>query len=100
MTTDRDIEKNYSLQDFIVELRRLADTLEAGEDYEIEIEDETVLIPGNAVFSIEHEREDGQQEIEFQISWKDEADEDEEDEEQDEQGDDEEEEGEEEEVQA
>ena len=82
MTTDRDIERNHSLQDFIVELRRLADTLEAGEDYEIEIEDETVLIPGNAVFSIEHESEDGQQEIKFQISWKDEADEDEEDEEQ------------------
>lgn len=71
MTTDRDVENELTLQDFVAELRRLADALEAGSDYEIEIDDETLKIPAHAVFSIEHEREEGSNEIEFQISWSD-----------------------------
>lgn len=71
MTTDRDVEKELSLQDFIAELRRLADALEAGNGYELEIDGETVSVPEHAVFSIEHEREDGSHEIEFQMSWSD-----------------------------
>lgn len=71
MMTDRDVEKEYSLQDFIAELRRLADTLEAGDEYEIEIDEEKILVPSHAIFSIEHEREDGEHEIEFQITWSD-----------------------------
>jgi len=85
MTTDHDVEKEYSLQDFIAELRRLADTLEAGKDYEIEIDEEKIAVPGHAAFSIEYEREDGENEIEFQISWSD--DEDDEDEDEDGEGD-------------
>ncbi len=84
MMTDRDVEKEYSLQDFIAELRRLADTLEAGDEYVIEIDEEKILVPSHAIFSIEHEREDGEHEIEFQITWSDadgDDDEDEEDEE-------------------
>ena len=38
-------------------------------------------MPARAVFSVEHEREEGQEEIEFQLSWKLEADDDEPDEE-------------------
>ena len=79
MTTDRDVESEPTLQDFVAELRRLADALEAGSDYEIEIDGETVRVPGHAVFSIEHEREEGSNEIEFQISWSNDEDEDEDD---------------------
>ena len=80
MTAERDVETEYSMQGFIAELRRLADALEAGKDYEIEMDDETIVVPGHAVFSIEHEREDGSNEIEFQISWSDEHAEDNDDE--------------------
>jgi len=34
---ERDIEKNYPLPDFIAKLRRLADSLENGEQFEIQI---------------------------------------------------------------
>ena len=67
--TDRDIEKDYRLPDFIAELRRLADALESGERFEIQIAGERVSVPVRATFNIEHEREDGEEEIEFQIKW-------------------------------
>jgi amphi-Trp domain-containing protein len=71
MKSDRDIDKTYPLPDFIAKLRRLADALEAGEAFEIQIAGERVFVPSRAVFSIEHEREEGGEEIEFQISWQD-----------------------------
>ena len=82
MTADRDVEKTYSLPEFIAELRRLADTLESGEAFTLDIDGEEVSVPAGAVASIEHEREDGREEIEFQLSW-DSGDEDDEEEEDD-----------------
>lgn len=79
MSTDRDVEKTYSLPEFVAELRRLADALEAGEEFELEIDGEAVVVPGHAIASIEHEREDGRQEIEFQLSWEEGEEEDEDD---------------------
>jgi amphi-Trp domain-containing protein len=67
--TDRDIEKSYPLPDFIAKLRRLADALETGERFEIMIAGERVSVPVRARVNIEHEREDGEEEIEFQIRW-------------------------------
>ena len=66
---DRDIEKDYPLPDFIAKLRRLADALESGERFEIQLAGERVWVPVRATFNIEHEREDGEEEIEFQIKW-------------------------------
>lgn len=80
MKDDRDIEKSLELSAFITELRRLADSLEENGTFEIEIEGETIQIPGDALFSIEHEREDGREELEFQLKWGADEDEDEEDE--------------------
>jgi amphi-Trp domain-containing protein len=65
----RDIEKNYPLPDFVAKLRRLADALEAGEKFEIQIAGERVYIPARATFNIEHERSGGEEEVEFQIKW-------------------------------
>ena len=67
---DRDIEKDYPLPDFIAKLRRLADALESGERFEIKIAGERISVPVRARYNIEHEREDGDEEIEFQIKWK------------------------------
>lgn len=69
MDNDRDFEKAVPLPEFIAQLRRLADALEAGESFEIEVEGETIVLPLDAVASIEHEREDGSEEIEFQLKW-------------------------------
>jgi amphi-Trp domain-containing protein len=67
---DRDIEKGYTARQFAEKLRRLADDLETGERFEIQIAGERVRVPADAVFTVEHERGDGQEEIEFQLVWR------------------------------
>lgn len=71
MKQDRDIEKSYTTAEFISKLRRLADALETGNKFEIQIAGERIYVPVRAKYNIEHEREDGEQEIEFQIKWSD-----------------------------
>jgi len=66
---DRDIEKTYPLPEFVEKLRRLADALEAGERFEIQIAGERIYVPVRATYNIEHERDGESQEIEFQIKW-------------------------------
>ena len=66
---DRNVEKTYSNSEFVEKLRRLADSIENEERFEIQIAGERVYIPVRATFNIEHEREDGNEEIEFQIKW-------------------------------
>ncbi|OED37974.1 amphi-Trp domain-containing protein [Chromatiales bacterium (ex Bugula neritina AB1)] len=69
MKPDRDLEKQYSNKEFVEKLRRLADCIEAGEQFEIQIAGERLYVPVRAVYSIEHERGDNEEEIEFQIKW-------------------------------
>ena len=70
---DRDLEKTYTTAQFVAKLRRLADALEQGERFTIQIAGERIRVPADATFNIEHERGDGEEEIEFQITWKNEA---------------------------
>lgn len=69
MKTSRDIEKIYSNSEFVSKLRRLADAIESGEKFEIQIAGERVYVPVRAEFSIEHERGETEEEIEFQVKW-------------------------------
>lgn len=69
MKEDRDIEKAYPTSAFIAKLRRLADCLESGEQFDIQIDNERIYVPARAIYNIEHERGDGEEEIEFQIKW-------------------------------
>jgi amphi-Trp domain-containing protein len=66
---DRDIEKAYSASQFAAKLRRLADAVESGKPFNIQIANERIYVPRDAVFNVEHEREDGEEEIEFQLKW-------------------------------
>ncbi|AQS37123.1 amphi-Trp domain [Shewanella psychrophila] len=66
---DRDIEKDYSTTEFVAKLRRLADSLESGSKFEIQIAGERIYVPVRAKYNIEHEREGNEEEIEFQIKW-------------------------------
>lgn len=66
---NRDIEKTYSTAQFVEKLRRLADCLERGERFDIQIAGERIYVPQDAIFNIEHEREKDKEEIEFQIKW-------------------------------
>ena len=67
---DRDIEKIYSKSEFIKKLRRLADSLQKGKRFSVQIAGRRILIPKDAVINIEHEKERGEEELEFQIKWK------------------------------
>ncbi len=72
MKEERDIEKTYSNSEFVSKLRRLADSIESGKKFEIQIAGERIYVPVRAEFNIEHEREGDEEEIEFQIKWKNE----------------------------
>jgi amphi-Trp domain-containing protein len=66
---NRDVEKVYSTSEFVSKLRRLADALETGERFEIQVAGERVYVPSGAEFNVEHEREGNEEEIEFQLKW-------------------------------
>jgi len=67
---NRDIEKDYPKQQFIKKIRRLADALESGKKFRIQIAGEKITIPDNAIINVEHERSKNAEEIEFQLKWK------------------------------
>ncbi len=66
----RDIEKKYTDKEFVSKLRRLADCIENGNAFRIQIAGEKITIPPDAVINIEHERGSSEEEVEFQIKWK------------------------------
>lgn len=67
---NRDIEKTYTTEQFVEKIRRLVDCLEKGERFDIQIAGERIYVPKGAIVNIEHEREGHEEEIEFQIKWK------------------------------
>jgi amphi-Trp domain-containing protein len=66
---ERDIEKDYPLTDFVAKLRRLADAIERGEQFEIQVAGERLYVPVRATYTIEHERGEDEEELEFQVKW-------------------------------
>ena len=69
MKSLRDVEKDYPLDQFIEKLRRLADALEKGERFQIDIAGERINVPARAHYNLAHERDGQAEEIEFQITW-------------------------------
>ena len=65
----RDIEKNYPVKQFVKKLRRLADCIEQGQKFQIQVAGERISIPAAAIINIEHERSASAEEIEFQLTW-------------------------------
>jgi len=68
-STERDVEKSYPKAEFVAKLRRLADAIESGNRFEIQISGERVYVPVRATFMVEHEKSGDDEEIEFQIKW-------------------------------
>jgi amphi-Trp domain-containing protein len=67
--SERDLERIYSTGETVAKLRRLADALEQQKPFRIQIAGERVRVPARAQFSIEHERDEAEEEIEFQLKW-------------------------------
>lgn len=70
MASNRDVTKKYPVKSFVSKIRRLADGLEKGDQFVIQIAGERIRVPKNAIVNIEHERGPEGEEIEFQIVWK------------------------------
>ena len=66
---ERDIEVVYSTHEVVAKLRRLADALEQEKPFRIQIAGERFRVPARAQFSVEHEREGDEEEVEFQLTW-------------------------------
>lgn len=66
---DRDVERNYTVPEFAAKLRRLADALETGKPFRIQVAGERFTVPRNAQIGVEHEREGDTEEVEFQLKW-------------------------------
>ena len=71
MAKARDIEKTYPRRQFVEKLRRLADAIESGQAFTIQVAGERLRISADAKFNIEHERSGGEHELEFQLKWTD-----------------------------
>jgi amphi-Trp domain-containing protein len=67
--SDRDVERDCEVESFVASLRRLADALEAGEPFRIQVVGKRFTVPKGASLSIEHEASDGEEELEFQLRW-------------------------------
>ena len=67
---ERDVERPASVGEFVAKLRRLADALESGKPFRIQVAGERFTVPSNASISVEHERGDDEEEVELQLKWR------------------------------
>ena len=67
---DRDVETITSVSEFVAKLRRLADALESGSSFRIQIAGQRFRVPKNAELSVERERSGDSEEVELQLRWK------------------------------
>lgn len=67
---DRDVERDCSTARFVETLRRVADALERGESFRIQVGSARFTVPADAHLSIEHEAAEGDNELELQLKWK------------------------------
>jgi amphi-Trp domain-containing protein len=65
----RDIERNYSVKEIVKKLRRLADSLEQGKRFQMQVAGERISIPATAIISVEHERDTSSEEVEIEFKW-------------------------------
>jgi amphi-Trp domain-containing protein len=65
-----EIEKGYSKSQTVAKLRRLADALEQGKPFEIQLDGKKITVPVDAEIDFEYEEDGDEKELEIEISWK------------------------------
>lgn len=66
----RDIEKDVPTEYFVTTLRRLADSLEGGAPFRIQVQNHRFTVPGDAELAVEHEVEGEVEELALELKWK------------------------------
>jgi len=67
----RDVEIVQDRSHFVATLRRLADAVEAGESFRIQVDGHRFTVPADATLAIAHEVSDGVHELELDFGWSD-----------------------------
>ena len=67
--SDRDVERLKNRDAFVATLRRVADALEKGESFRIQVAEQRLTVPADAALSVEHEVQGDQHELELQFRW-------------------------------
>jgi amphi-Trp domain-containing protein len=67
--SDRDVEKIKDRDSFVATLRRIADAIEQGESFRIQVAEQRFTVPSAAELSIEHEAQGNSHELELQLRW-------------------------------
>ena len=70
MAEGTDVEKSYSNKEVVAKLRRLADALEEGRSFEIQIAGERISVPPYATVMLDYVRQGDAEEVEIELSWK------------------------------
>jgi amphi-Trp domain-containing protein len=65
-----EVEKGYSNKATAEKLRRLAESIEQGKAFEIQVKGERIYVPADAEIDFEYERTDNIHELEVEIKWK------------------------------
>ncbi len=68
--SDRDVESAVDRARFVDTLRRLADALENGEPFRIQVVSRRFVVPTTAALQIEHEVEGDREELALELTWK------------------------------
>lgn len=67
--SERDVERVTGPRQFAATLRRIADAVENGQSFQIQVVNKRFTVPASAELSIEHEAEGGNEELELQFRW-------------------------------
>ena len=67
--TTRDVEKDVPLDYFVSTLRRLADALERGEPFRIQVQNRRFVVPAGPRLVVEHEVGGGREELSLELQW-------------------------------
>jgi amphi-Trp domain-containing protein len=67
---EKDVDKSYPNKEVVAKLRRLADALEEGKTFEIQIAGERIYVPPYASVEFEYERHGEEEEVEIELRWK------------------------------
>ncbi|HEX8149777.1 MAG TPA: amphi-Trp domain-containing protein [Pyrinomonadaceae bacterium] len=69
MGIEKDVEKSYPNKGVAAKLRRLADALEEGRTFDIQVAGERVRVPPHASVEFEYQREGDEEELEIELKW-------------------------------
>ena len=65
-----EVEKGYSNKQTAEKLRRLAESIEQGKAFEIQVNGQRIYVPADAGIDFEYERTENVHELEVEIKWR------------------------------